>query len=546
MNRLATILTLLFLMIFSIASSNAQTTTRDRNEAFWNRFEKELDRFIGRITGDLPEDTLSTTVATAIPDSAVSEARTFVGSATIDKQDTIHGDVTVRDGDLTLLGTVYGDVKGERGTVFLKDGAVVTGNVRVTDGDIVRDEGATILGSMDWIRSGFRGPDGGTTRREKPFRLPWIEENTTLSHAIFRYNRVEGLFLGLGSEKKFYWDGRKDFSPYGSIGYGFILHRWRGNLGLARQFAFPSEGKDELLEIGLEGYSLTDTKDQWRIGAAENTAAAILIREDFRDYFDREGFTAHAAYYMQSKEFFAEAQLAYRADRYQSLDQNADWSLFGGHKVFRPNPPIDDGRMRSIVALVGASTTRDSHRAPDGWSVHANAEFASAGALGGDFTFQQYVADIRRYQPIGRFDNINVRMRIGSSHGTLPTQKAFDLGGLGSLPAFPFKAFSGGNRMILLNAEYSVYGDILGDLEFWPSWLMRHMNILFLGDAGLVRAASDESGWLDGFGGITWNEFKSDIGVGIGNRSGSLRLAVMWRTDRAQSPAFVFRVAAPF
>ena len=546
MHRIASTFALLFLMAFSISTSYAQSKQRDRNEEFWNRFETELDRFIGRITGDYPEDSLFTTDARDLPDSPRADAKRFVGSTVINPQDTIHGDVYVRDGDLTLLGTVYGDVQGERSTVILKDGAMVTGNVRVSDGDIIRDDGATVLGSLDWVRGGFREPGTRNKPPERAFRSPWIEENTTLSHAIFRYNRVEGLFLGLGSEKRYYWDGRKDFSPYGSIGYGFISHRWRGNIGLSRQFALGSPGDDRLFEIGVEGYSLTDTKDQWRIKAAENTAAALLLREDFRDYFGREGFTAHTAYYMQSRELFAEAMVGYRADRYETLDQNADWSLFGGHKVFRLNPPIDEGRMRSIFALIGASTTSEQQRVPHGWSVHANAEFANAGSFGGDFTFQQVVADVRRYQPIGRYDNLNLRMRLGTSHGSLPEQRTFDLGGLGSLPGFPFKEFAGGNRMILLNAEYSVYGDILGDLDFWPSWLMRHMNLLVLGDAGLVRSASESSSWLDGFSGITWNEFKSDVGVGVANRSGSVRVAVMWRTDQSGSPRFVLRVAAPF
>ncbi|MDD1750215.1 MAG: hypothetical protein LUO89_10110, partial [Methanothrix sp.] len=267
MYRLASTFALLFLLAFSIPASYAQTRQSDRNEEFWNRFERELDRFIGRVTGDYPEDTLFAEDPTPFPDSARNDAKTFVGSTIINAQDTIHGNVYVRDGNLTLLGTVYGDVQGERTTVFLKDGAVVTGNVRVSDGDIIRDDGATVLGSIDWIRGGFREPGARNKPPERAFRSPWIEENTTLSHIIFRYNRVEGLFLGLGSEKKYYWDGRKEFSPYGSIGYGFIAHRWRGNIGLARQFAIGSPGDDRLFEIGIEGYSLTDTKDQWRIGA---------------------------------------------------------------------------------------------------------------------------------------------------------------------------------------------------------------------------------------------------------------------------------------
>ena len=32
-------------------------------------------------------------------------------------------------------------------------------------------------------------------------------------HLMLRYNRVESIFLGLGSEKKYYWEDGKDIQP---------------------------------------------------------------------------------------------------------------------------------------------------------------------------------------------------------------------------------------------------------------------------------------------------------------------------------------------
>ncbi len=71
-----------------------------------------------------------------------------------------------------------------------------------------------------------------------------------LDNFIFRYNRVEGVFLGLGSEKKYYWDGERNWNMYGSAGWGVKSHTWRGNLGLARQFAILTNEGSGIIEFG--------------------------------------------------------------------------------------------------------------------------------------------------------------------------------------------------------------------------------------------------------------------------------------------------------
>jgi hypothetical protein len=382
-----------------------------------------------------------------------------------------------------------------------------------------------------------------------PQNVPWIGENTIQNNLIVRYNRVESVFIGLGSEKKYYWEEGKEFNPFGSIGYGFGSHRWAADLGLSRQIPIGSWDLDRLIEVGIEGYTLTDSKDQWRISTLENSLASFFIHEDFRDYFGKDGVTVHTAYLVRDHDLYGEARVAYVLDKYKSMENGADWALFGGHKSFRDNPQINEGTMRSIATLAGFSTASKDRLGKDGWNLYATAEFAGAG-LGGDFRFQQYLLDVRRYQPLGYHDNINIRLRAGTAHGTLPLQKSYQIGGIGTLPAFQFNEFPGdtlgANRMLLMNAEYILNGDFLGDLDFWPSFILRHINLILVADAGLVRTASAETSTFSGFGGITWNEFRSDLGFGISNRSGSCRLGMVWRTDRHESPALLMRVEAPF
>lgn len=569
MNRLLTISLVIAGLLLFAESSNAQSkqkkdTRESKHEELGEHIGSMVEEVIDRIAKNLnpsrhedekffASDTLRKRRSRRVPSSVKididDKSITYEGDAVIKKDDVITSNVVVKAGDLTVFGKIEGDVLVVGGDIYVREGGRITGNAKVINGDVVRDEGGTIDGYIDQTSSraeSYREEEKKFTRSSTRLNANWVSETTNLDNFIFRYNRVEGIFLGLGSEKRYYWDGRKDYSVHGSVGWGFKSHRWRYNLGIARQFTLynSDEKSSELLEVGVEGHSLTDSKDQWIIGTHENTAAAFFIHEDYRDYFGREGLTIHTGYFTQQDYVAAQAKIEYNLDKYISLTNKTDWALFGGDKRFRENPLINDGSMRSVLASIGYSTVTKTMHGPEGWSLYTTAEYAGR-SLGGEFDFSQYVLDVRRYQPLGRYDNINARLRFGTSNGDVPLQKTFEIGGLSTLNGFPFKS-DAGNRMILLNAEYIINGDFLGDLTFWPSWFMSGINFIVLSDAGLVRTASSDASWTEGFGGMKFSEFKHDIGVGIGSRSGSFRLALVWRTDRSEEPRFIFRFARPF
>jgi len=550
---------LLAVQVATAQSDTERSNDKKESDDWGDRIGKKIERFVSDITHELSQgETTDAFVADTLPGKSKNHdddlnlenerrTETYEGDFTVKEDRTITSNVVVKGGDLTVYGKVDGDVLVVGGSLYVKDGGRITGNARVINGTIVKENGGIIDGYTDKTSSrtaSYREEQHRFTHPGNTFTAPWISENANLDNFIFRYDRVEGLFLGLGTEKKYNWNGQRDFNTYGSIGWGIRSHTWRGNLGIARQFPIGGDGSDELFEIGVDGYSLTDTKDQWLIDVHENTAAALLIHEDFRDYYQRNGYAGHVAYYSQSENLKTEFKISYRRDQYKSLQNNTEWALFGGDKLFRPNPMIDDGNMRSVLASAGLSTDHKSARGPEGWSIFGSFEYAPK-TLGGDFDFDQYILDIRRFQPLSSHDNLNFRLRAGTSDGTLPIQKVYDIGGLGTLNAFPFKSDSG-NRMILFNVEYIMNGNALDDLDFWPSWLFRHVNILFFSDAGLVRTVSSSADPTEGFEKITWNEFKNDIGAGFSNKSGSFRIGVAWRTDIKAPARFILRVTRPF
>ncbi|MCI0706692.1 MAG: hypothetical protein L0Y80_04300 [Ignavibacteriae bacterium] len=515
----------------------------DRLNAMIEKFVKQVNR---ELTGEAEQDTIpKRRLRTADKwNRSEDEDFTYDGDVTIEKDETVNGNVVVKGGDLTVYGEIIGDVLVVGGTLYVKDGGLITGDARVISGDIVKDDGGVIEGSMDRSSArsaGYREPRDRFRRHSTSLNANWVNELTTLDNFIFRYNRVEGIFLGAGSEKRYYWDGYRDFSSWGSIGYGFKSKGWRYNIGIARQFPV---GDGHLLELAVEGHRLTDTKDHWVIGLGENTAAAFLIHEDYRDYFYRAGWDISGSYSLQQDDVTGQFKVAYLADKYLSMENRTEWALFGGDKRFRLNPMIDNGNMKSILVSAGISTVDRRMYGQEGWSAFGTAEFAEE-SFGSDFAFRQYTADIRRYQPLSRYDNLNLRFRIGTSEGFVPLQKLYEIGGLSTVQVLPFKELAG-NRMLLLNAEYIVNGDFLHDLDFWPSWLMRGVNFVFIGDAGWTRAVSSTASFDEGFGELQFRQLRSNLGIGLGNRSGTFRIAYLWSTDGTGLSRVIFRVARPF
>ncbi len=386
--------------------------------------------------------------------------------------------------------------------------------------------------------------------KKYPGNFPWMFPMTTRLHeTFFRYNRVEGVYLGIAQSKRLYWHSKPWLVSTGSLGYGFANHTWRYNLGLY----FPIYLDNQIIEIGGEGYSFTDSKDQWSFDRDENTLTAIVAREDFMDYFERRGFNANAAwYYRGDGPLNLRASVGYVHDTYANMNRETNWSIFGGDKTFRPNPRINDGNVNSMVVSLGATTLGDLDQRTDGWD--AQLQYESAGGFAaGDFEFSQIIVDVRRYQPLGEHLNLNLRGRGGVSDGLIPQQRAFELGGPGTLPGYRFKEFQG-SSVALLSAEFIVRSSIVGNARGWAKRLLQSTNLIFFANTGAtddvmpivtrdVTNGAIETEFADGF---DFGDWKSDIGVAFGSGDGDFRIGASWRLDRSESPNFVLRFSRPF
>ncbi len=458
------------------------------------------------------------------------------GDYTLSDDQDVHDNVEVLNGDAFIYGTIRGSIIVVNGDAFIRSGARIEGDVIVVNGKSHISQDASISGNVIEREGNELEQRHSFVRRLKLIEHPdiWQNPDFLFDHFAANYNRVDGLFLGLGSEKDYFWSGADDFSPYGFLGYAFSLHRWRYQFGLDKWF-----GNEDRFELGVEGHSLTDSKDDWKIGPKENFVYSILAREDFMDYYSKQGVSLHVAQYYQMN---SRVTLSFDVDKYSSLSRTTNWSVFGGHKVFRYNPSIDDGLMRSLIVDIEHRSYTGGDLRRRGWMVDLHDETT----VSGDFDFRMLTLDAARYQPLFEGLQLNMRLRVGTSSGELPMQRSFQLGGFNSLNAFPLNAFPGdslGNRMVLFNFEFLFNPDLFRHSDFFP---FNTFTFILFGDAGQVKDAGPSAGLGGGWKIMNSADFKSDYGVGLGSNDGNFRIFLAWRTDIATSPTFGIRLARPF
>jgi len=467
-----------------------------------------------------------------LKDRDESRIRREVGNYALANGVTLDGDLVVTRGTVTIAGKVNGSVLVIRGDALIDSTGEVLGDVVSIGGHIDRRPHSRVFGDMVETSSRYLiEDDDNEDRRERveneeeredrwhrrSRRRQWEEYWEDSFKAKIHYNRVDGLFLG-GELPRIYNRIPINIDFFGLGGYAFSSKRWHYQAG-AEFYA----GRDFRFILGGEAHNLTDTQDGWIIPEEENSIAAVLINEDFRDYYRRNGFSIFAGQHLgRSVKLLAE----YRNDVHSSLPNETDWSLFVNKKRFRPNPAVDEGKM---ISYAGQFTfdTRDHQRHPDrGWLIAVAGE-TSRPEFDSEFDFERLLVEVRRYQPLGYGKNFDIRLRAGTGQGVLPQQYLFDLGGISTLRGYRFKEFTG-DRMVLANVEYRMNS---GASRLHDIPIIKELNLILFADAGLAWFAGDKTAPENSFDSLTWDRLKTDVGLALTDRDGQMRLNFAKRTD---------------
>jgi len=94
--------------------------------------------------------------------------------------------------------------------------------------------------------------------------------------------------------------------------------------------------------------------------------------------------------------------------------------------------------MRSKSRAVASVRFSNTSHGPEGWKFVCFWRVAKKN-WGSEFEFDQYIIDLRRFQPLGKYNNFNIRRAGRFLTGDRIMQKMFDLGGLGTIECFSFQ-----------------------------------------------------------------------------------------------------------
>ncbi|HET9313983.1 MAG TPA: BamA/TamA family outer membrane protein, partial [Vicinamibacteria bacterium] len=251
-----------------------------------------------------------------------------------------------------------------------------------------------------------------------------------------------------------------------------------------------------------EFHDLTDSDDALRTSGVERWPGMLIWFEALDGFYERRG---HEAYAFARPSPNLHVGVSFRADDFTSLP------VTSGDALKWPNPPVQEGAMNSLVftarwswdgglypdwpfernSYLVRSLQGDLFQRDQGVRAEATFEVADEDGLGGDFTFHRLVAQVRGAHTLSPRQTLFGRVLLGFGGGSLPSQRRFALGGMGTLRGRDTKAFADGDRVALVTAEYA-----FEPVRIWPA-------VIGFYDGGRVSADGSGSGW------------KNDVGVGL-------------------------------
>ncbi len=318
-----------------------------------------------------------------------------------------------------------------------------------------------------------------------------------------RYNRVEGLVLGLRRQPLSLRDPRETARIYGQLAYAFALSDLRYTVGVESKLVRDEETG---LKVGISYEKQTLSPDRWKTSYAENSIGGLGFGYDFLDYYEAEGFSAYAVQALPST---FRVTAGFRAETHRSLARHTSWSLFDTG-TFRPNPAAESGHLHAGMASLEGGHIEDRDDLPTGAAFRMGVMIGTA--FGGDLKSNRYEVDGRAFLPLSPDTRLGLRLRGGYATSDAPPQLQFTLGGIGSVRSYDQNARRG-TRMLLGNVEYIIDGATLDD-DF--------LDDLFL--VGLFDA-----GWIGHSGArFRTEDVLPSAGVGIGLDDREVRLDVSW------------------
>jgi hypothetical protein len=384
-----------------------------------------------------------------------------------------------------------------------------------------RGEDALAIGDFADLREAIRpaDPDAG------PLRVGFRAERT--GH-VFRYNRVEGLFLGAGARVEPRDPAERSWDVYGAAGYAFAEGTPRGELS-ARFHPVPRAGAPQYT-LAATGYRrLRDTRVfrpafEWELGYA---LGAAFGGTDRRDYYDATG----GELFLSRRRGPFIARIGGRGERQDSVTRHTEGGLFGGGS-FDLIAPADPGTHTALEAELRYA------RGAGAFGITPSlvaALWAEAGV--GDFRTQRVTATLATRRP-GRYVTLIARADAGLVAGEAPPQFLIRFGGGEGLRGYDDREFAGSSaalargRLLLHLPPYGNRPLFRTGIFLFPPL---RPALALSGDVGSSTISEEARPSLLRVGGRTTEGTRYSYGVGLSFFEDAVSVERVWPGDGGEA-----------
>ncbi|HEY2954260.1 MAG TPA: hypothetical protein VGK89_03290 [Candidatus Eisenbacteria bacterium] len=292
----------------------------------------------------------------------------------------------------------------------------------------------------EWLRAPF-----GDNLLTDPDQWRAADDEALRSQLGADYNRVDRIRLSFSHQVQ----RPETMMPRVAtrIEYAFGRERLLYGLQLEQPIAPPGR-----LALGVSMVRRTDHSELQQVDDVENSLALLFGRQDYRDYFEREGFGGYLSWRVPD---FSTVSVHLRNDQFRSLP--VVWgtrSWFQRDRTLRANPSVEEGEAHAAILRLERLAHRTG-RTRAGLYHWIELERAG-GRLEGDFDYTRLLGDVRSVMVLTPASSLALRLVGGHAfQGRLPAQKQFTCGGVDGLRAHPFAKYRG-DELALAQAEYTL------------------------------------------------------------------------------------------
>ena len=355
---------------------------------------------------------------------------------------------------------------------------------------------------------------------------------------LFRYNRVEGAFVGAGVRVEPNDPERRDWHLYGHAGWAFAEGTPRGELSFRYHPWSPTGAGPRWGGVAGAYRRLRDMTSfrpplQWELGY---TLSALLAGYDVRDYYDAAGGEAYGI----RRAGPWTLRVGLRGERHRPAERNTETFLFGTANDFPDVAPTDSG----------------THAAAEGTVryVRGTGAFGVGGGMIAQASVEQGFGDFGNTRATGllstrfpsRFVTAIARGDAGIVTGTAPTQFLFRFGGLEGLRGYERNEF-GGTQALLGRGRLLLHLPPYGNEPLFRAGLFvfppLRPALVASGDAGRTWVNDDSRAALQRLGARETEGWRSSYGAGLSVFDDALSVERVWPGEGGPARWYVGFVA---